>query len=561
VANGLLPRVRDIADPLVLGIHPSILGTSGGRVPSYVPRQVDVPLRSALATGGFVLVVGNSAAGKTRTAYEAMRAEIPDHWLLVPRRAGTLRALVEAGFKIPEETVVWVNDLERYLVRDGLDQLLLDRILSGTRNVVVLATIRRTLYGNYLQGQSGQAPAREMARSARETIEAATSRIDIGSFGPAELELARASSDPRVRQAGGRARNGAVTAYLADGPALVEIWLAAWSGHPVAAALVAAAVDVRRAGLTRPADRGLLVSLFSEYLKRRDLDLPAEDEPAITSSFAWACDPHDRATGLLASRERGRQFEAFDYLVDHVQRDPQAEPIPDFTWRGCIEHTDSAELGLIAQAAFSMQRRDIAEAALRKGAAAGDPSLMNALAILLGREAEAEAWFRRAAERGYQPAVTNLGALLNELGRRSEAESWYQQAVVHGELGAMVNLGAICEDNGDDQAAEAWYLRTIEGLRPEDAELARIPTQEQADSTIGQRMQTAATMAMTALASMYARNGNTAEAEAWYLKAAELDDPRAMIGLAELLAGKGLSELAVKWREQASRRGERPRYR
>jgi TPR repeat protein len=124
----------------------------------------------------------------------------------------------------------------------------------------------------------------------------------------------------------------------------------------------------------------------------------------------------------------------------------------------------------------------------------------------------------------------------------------------------MVNLGGICEHKGDDQNTEAWYLRAIEGLRPEDTELTRIPTQAQADSTIGQPMQTAATMAMTALASMYARNGKTAEAEAWYLKAAELNDPEAMIGLAEYFAGKGLNELAAKWRQQAAQRGERPHY-
>jgi TPR repeat protein len=252
--------------------------------------------------------------------------------------------------------------------------------------------------------------------------------------------------------------------------------------------------------------------------------------------------------------------EVFDYLVDHVQRDPQAAPIPDFTWTGCIEYADSAQLMLIAQAALSMQRRDIAEAALRKGAAEGDLSAMNALAILLGphRSWEAETWYRRAAERGYHAAVTNLGALLHGQGRSDEADNWYQQAVAHGDLGAMVNLGAICEENGDDQRADAWYLRTIEGLRAEDAELARIPTQEHADSNIGQPMQTAATMAMTALASMYARKGKAAEAEASYMKAAELDDPNAMIGLAELLDGKGLDELAAKWRQQAERRGKRP---
>ena len=83
-------------------------------------------------------------------------------------------------------------------------------------------------------------------------------------------------------------------------------------------------------------------------------------------------------------------------------------------------------------------------------------------------------------------------------------------------------------------------------------------TTPRSSPTIGQPMQTAATMAMTALASMYSRNGQTAEAEAWYLKAAELDDPDAMIGLAELFISKGLDDVAAKWRQQAERRGKRP---
>jgi hypothetical protein len=67
--GGRLPRVRDIADPVLLGVHNAAPVTvpaggeeasppAGEHVPAYVPRDVDGGLRERLAAGGFVLLVG-----------------------------------------------------------------------------------------------------------------------------------------------------------------------------------------------------------------------------------------------------------------------------------------------------------------------------------------------------------------------------------------------------------------------------------------------------------------------------------------------------------------------
>ncbi len=239
VVNGLLPQVCEITDPLLLGVHPSVAvsGDPDSRVPSCVARDVDADLRSALWYGGLVLVIGDSAAGKTRSAYEAIQTELPGYRLLLPRRAESLRALARAGYKFPDETVVWVNDLERYLGGDGLDRLLLQRILGTGRHVVILATLRRAIYGAYLRGESGGSGSAEFTKPAREIVEAVSAPIQLGSFEAGELRRARASNDPRVQLAAENAQNSAVTAYLADGPALVEIWQASWAHQPVAAAL------------------------------------------------------------------------------------------------------------------------------------------------------------------------------------------------------------------------------------------------------------------------------------------------------------------------------------
>jgi hypothetical protein len=50
-------------------------------LPVYVPRDVDVSLRAALDAGSrrgsFVLLVGGSSVGKTRTLYEALLGVLP----------------------------------------------------------------------------------------------------------------------------------------------------------------------------------------------------------------------------------------------------------------------------------------------------------------------------------------------------------------------------------------------------------------------------------------------------------------------------------------------------
>jgi TPR repeat protein len=253
----------------------------------------------------------------------------------------------------------------------------------------------------------------------------------------------------------------------------------------------------------------------------------------------------------------------FDYLVDHAQRAPETLPVPEPAWQGCLENADPGELVRIAIAAFSLQRPDIAEAALRQRASEGDAEAMNTLGNVLHRARrmqEAETWYRKAAEQGYPAAMTNLGALLGDEKRTAEAEAWYRRAVGFGDLAAMFNLGELREEAGDEAEAESWYLRAADGLRPKDREAARIGRREDARISIGQPMHTAATMAMTALASLYERQGRPDDAFAWYTKAADLDDPDAMTGLAAFLDNNGQPERAAKWRQRAAERGDRPKY-
>jgi membrane protein implicated in regulation of membrane protease activity len=100
--GGKLPRVRDVTNPVgTIGVHPAAhreeTGSGGDRVPVYVPRDIDDRLRAELASSGFVLLVGDSTAGKTRAAFEAVRAVLPDHLLIVPSGRDGVAAAVAEG--------------------------------------------------------------------------------------------------------------------------------------------------------------------------------------------------------------------------------------------------------------------------------------------------------------------------------------------------------------------------------------------------------------------------------------------------------------------------------
>jgi hypothetical protein len=109
------------ANPRRLGVHAaiSVPGVPDEVLPEYVPRDADAAdhgirarVAAAAERGGFVLLVGGSSVGKTRSAVEAVRALLPDWWLVHPAGAAEITELAAAP---PPRTVVWLDELQRYL--------------------------------------------------------------------------------------------------------------------------------------------------------------------------------------------------------------------------------------------------------------------------------------------------------------------------------------------------------------------------------------------------------------------------------------------------------------
>jgi len=111
-------------NPLLLGIHPAIdLGpdTAGlDKLPLYVRRLHDDKLAEYVkrATAGesvIATLVGDSSTGKTRACWEAVRY-LDDEWRLWhPISPSEPEALLESIARIGPRTVLWLNEIQRYL--------------------------------------------------------------------------------------------------------------------------------------------------------------------------------------------------------------------------------------------------------------------------------------------------------------------------------------------------------------------------------------------------------------------------------------------------------------
>ncbi|RSM37933.1 hypothetical protein DMA12_34825 [Amycolatopsis balhimycina DSM 5908] len=337
-------RVDRISDPIRLGVHPAAwLKHADGhadQVPPFVARDRMPDVEAALKAGGFVLVVGDSTAGKSRLAYEAMRACLPQHACVRPIDSAALAAAIVVA-KQKRRSVLWLDDLDEYLGADGLTRSDLDGL--GDR-VVVVATLRAHLRDEFSARYDPGRPASERTavRAGRDVLDAATAEVRLDrTWSPTEVNAARESSDPRVALAVVVADKHGVAETMAAGPALLRDWHDAWSATPRAAdrihgdargaALVSAAVDIRRAGYHRPLELPMLRALHEVYLADRGGALlhPGSWENAVE----WATAALHATSSLIDPQT----YQAFDYLVNEASLDPATPTIPEAVWRTLLE--------------------------------------------------------------------------------------------------------------------------------------------------------------------------------------------------------------------------------
>lgn len=454
--------VRRLADPVLLGVHPSVpssdaLTTSGlfatnPRVPSYIARDVDATIRQLLGRNVLVVLLGDSATGKSRTAFEAMAAVLPDHVLVAPDGRADIAAALEAveGFG---KCVLWLDDLERYIGTGGLTRAGLFRFLDRPGHRVAIATMRTLEYARVMEPPAGSRDDREFLRDAHDVLQQANIVRLERVFSAAELDCASAiGSDLRIAEAVRHAHEYGIAEYLAAGPALLQTWLNAWSvgHHPRAAALIAAAVDARRAGLTRAIPRRLIENVHGGYLAANGGDTLAPE--TVVDAWTWASAPRMTTVGLLTPAAEPapgdvERINVFDYLVDAVDHDRTPDnQVPEATLSAAIDYSDADEAERIGSLAYRTGRYAVARRAYRHSLGerrrilgdrhpAAVRSLMEVawLARETGNLHEAESGLRRAdrlltrVHGARHPEtlanLSNLSMLLLDIGKIGEAEA------------------------------------------------------------------------------------------------------------------------------------------
>lgn len=367
--HGRLPRVRDVADPVAMGVHPAawLAGSADDRVPPFVGREFCAQLRAALVRDRFVLLVGESTAGKTRAAFELVQAELQGYRVVVPsgRDTAVISAELAAG---TSRCVLWLDDLERFLGSGGLTGSVIRQVLAGGPGPrYVVATMRSEEYAR-LSGRTAtgsEGISGEVLRQSWDVVRQAR-RIEVPRLWSAqELALAGQVKDRRLADAVRHADEFGVAEYLAAGPQLLADWRDAWSPgtHPRAAAMILAAVDARRAGVHRPLPESVLVRLHEPYLERRGGDR-LRPEP-VESALAWAVTPLHATSSLLLPGGGG--FLAFDYLIDAADKDRVPADAVDVL----VSFATPGEAIDIARLAWDWSLFDQADAGFRRAEADG----------------------------------------------------------------------------------------------------------------------------------------------------------------------------------------------
>jgi hypothetical protein len=239
--SGKLPKVRQLNDPIMLGVHPSspvpadLVGPDGEdvleRVPAYVSRDIDREVRQRLAVSSFVLLVGDSSAGKSRAAFEAVSA-LRDHVLVAPKNRDAVSMAIERAVAA-RRCVLWLDDLEDYLGAGGLTRGDIARVLAGKRSHrVIVATLRAAEESRLTSEPAGEDGRWQVRRDACEVLEQACRLPLARMLSREEKDAARAQVwDPRIAAALTQSDIYGLAEYLAAGPELLRDWENAWSAN------------------------------------------------------------------------------------------------------------------------------------------------------------------------------------------------------------------------------------------------------------------------------------------------------------------------------------------
>jgi TolA-binding protein len=467
--SGRLPSVGEVPPYGIIGVSPSKY-LERDPDPPYVRRDSDERLDDALLRQRFAVVVGDSKTGKSRSAFEAMRRLLPTSTLVVP--FASTRSLAELIRNPPFDVdaplpVLWLDDLDRYLAdATGVDHALLDECGRVDRRWVLLGTISRR-WRDRLVNVSGA-----VGSAARAVLEQAT-QVEL----PSRLSASELAEARRRYPGEAFGRGIGEQAVCADD--LERRYELGRTAAPIGWALVRAAIDWRRTGMTRPIHPAGLRELALRYLDRPQTDRLSE--AAYAHALAWArWQAAPRIALLQASTKGPSRFRAFDHIVEYADR--QAGPgmgVPSPAWHYVLERASPQEAARIGFVAYAGHAYEPAHRAWSQASASSDEDVASwaasQLASLPGGPGDRE---RDRAAREEMPAAVrperlprsavDQGLRLVRHGDLLSARVAFAQAIVSGDPDeaprAAVHLGRLFAEDGDlEGAGEAFGWAAASG--------------------------------------------------------------------------------------------------
>jgi tetratricopeptide (TPR) repeat protein len=509
-----------------------------GEVAPYIPRDADTQvLRALRVPRRFVLIVGEAAAGKTRTACELLLRHAPQLPLVVPRSDLTdgLASLIEAyeGWpNRPPEAVLWLDDLQRFLGAKGLTAQTLRR--AQDLGLGVVATIRRRELEKF------RPAGMELDKLVQDVYDRAdVVQLPEGMSADERAAAARLYPDQEFLEGLGET--------FISGRRLKE---RLDNGAAELRAAVRAAADWIRVGFSLPIPEDRLCNLFPAYFRSQKplVDITRE---LLEQGIARAREPVATYSALFfrESAENGAwRFRVPDFVTDYIEA--QDIPILEETWSLAVRSLDTPGAPLMLGHTAQVRRSQtvikekirqgiteffepvsetfldrISEQAWKYGAELGDGECALELGLLLfrrGDNAGAETWWSRSAELGNMRGLYNYGVALHARQELSGAERAWRRAADLGHALAAFNLGRLLKQQGDLYGAEAAWEGGMDLGEP---------------------------LAAHNLGLSRADRGDSSGAEAAYRQAVTLGSPASAVNLGAMIQARGDTEGAKQaWR-------------
>ncbi|WP_333754133.1 hypothetical protein [Streptomyces sp. IBSBF 3352] len=431
--------VADLDPVRMLEVHPAIEAVGRPEdetlLPRYVERGHDQLLHEevvqALHRSRLVVLVGDSSTGKTRALWEAVQ-RLPAQWRVWrPADQQTLLDGLADDRALPQ-TVVWLNESQRYLDTSSSDQrvaaALADLLASPLRGpVLVVGTLWRDHHAALTDAEDKNTPA-----AARALLRSGSSIAIPENFDDQALALLReeARDDARLAEALHRAGRRA-TQYLAGAREL----LYRYEHAPAEArAVLDAAADARRLGVGEAIPEAFLHAAAAAYLDADHWHTQTDQwrrtwfQQALTYT-SRSCrgvpgplTPNIALPGQQATGEPS--FRLADYLHQHLQVHRRYIRPPTGFWDAALRHLTNAE----------------------------DVFQLGRSARIRLRLRWADRLYRRAGDFGHWIALEILGSWRARIGDVDASEQFYRRAVPDSLLACSIVSG-ILERDGEAEAA------------------------------------------------------------------------------------------------------------